>query len=96
MRHIQIELPDQSELVSLLQEIKLKVLKEAQPSNDSLFPKRDYLTRSELAHQYRISLPTVHKHIRCGLPSIKIGKRRLFSASAVAKYFEEKNKLSLK
>ncbi|MCA6381195.1 MAG: helix-turn-helix domain-containing protein [Cytophagales bacterium] len=91
MQHLQIQFPDQNDVKSLLKEVKLELLKEVQALEISKEPKVEYLTRQEIANKYRISLPTLHKHTTSGLPSIKIGKRRIYDPVEVAKYFKEKN-----
>lgn len=51
-------------------------------------PPINYKTRHEIAKDLRISLVTLHQHTLNGLPSIKIGKRRLYDPVQVQKYFE--------
>lgn len=91
MQHLQIQFPDQNDVKSLLKEVKLELLKEVQALEISKEAKVEYMTRQEIANKYRISLPTLHKHTVCGLPSIRIGKRRLYNPIEVTKYFEAKN-----
>lgn len=92
MQHLQIQLPDHEDLKVLLSSLKQEILKEFQ--NTSKKKEEDkFLTRSEVATKYRISLPTLNKHLHCGLPSFRVGKRRLFRPVEVAKYFADKNRL---
>jgi hypothetical protein len=53
---------------------------------------KNYLTRAEIALRFRISLPTLHKHTKNGLPSIKIGKRRIYNLQVVEHYLDSMNK----
>lgn len=50
-----------------------------------------YLTRNEICSRYRISLVTLHTLTdKLKIPSIKVGKRRLYEANEVEKYFTGK------
>lgn len=92
MQHLQIQLPDQEDFKVLLKSIKQELLQEFKRTSE----KKDedkFLTRSEVAAKYRISLPTLNKHLHCGLPSFRVGKRRLFKPTEVEKYFAHKNQL---
>lgn len=54
-------------------------------------PVSNLLTRKEMAEKLRICLATLNKHTKEGLPSRRVGKRRLYDPFEVAKYFKEKN-----
>lgn len=47
------------------------------------------LTRMEVARAYKISLPTVSKQIKHGLPFIRVGRKYLFDADHTRQYFEK-------
>jgi hypothetical protein len=91
MQHLHIQFPDSDDFKKLLKEIKLEIIKEAKAFEGRNKPTQEYLTRKELCIKYRISLPTLNKLTMLqGLPSIKIGKRRLYSSSAADEYFNTK------
>lgn len=60
-------------------------------TRDKLLQSKMLATRFELCVIFRVSLPTIHKHILAGMPSLKIGGRRLFRIDQVEKYFDDKN-----
>ncbi len=91
MQHLQIQFPDHNDVKSLLKEVKLELLQEVTFLKTQKDPETEYMTRQETAKKYRISLPTLHKHTINGLPSIRIGKRRLYNTVEVANYFKTKN-----
>ncbi|MEO9805484.1 MAG: helix-turn-helix domain-containing protein [Reichenbachiella sp.] len=45
------------------------------------------LTIKEVCEKYQISKPTLHKHMRCGLPFQKIGRKTVFMLQEVERYF---------
>lgn len=82
-------LDDLEELFNrLIKEQSGKIVATPKPTES---PISNLLTRIELAKKLSISLPTLNKHTKEGLPSIRIGKRRLYDPFEVAKYFKEKN-----
>lgn len=86
---------DQDDLRSMVREIFTKDIK---PDILEVVSKRTeneksvgkLKTRAEIAKHYRISLVTLGKHDRSGLPSIKVGHRRLYELEKVEQYFREK------
>ena len=44
------------------------------------------LTREEVSHIYKISLPTVHKMMKQGLPYQKIGRKTIFRKEDIEKF----------
>jgi hypothetical protein len=90
MQHLNVYLPDKTDFQSWIQEIKAEIIKELK---DEMSSKKEikpvYKTRAEIAREFRISLVTLHERTKEGLPSIKIGKRRLYESAAVQKYFAE-------
>jgi hypothetical protein len=79
-----------SELQALKQDIHnlrldvLSKLREVQPKQDTV---PDNLTRVEAAAFLRMSLTTLHKHLRAGMPSFKAGRKRLFEKQKIYEYF---------
>jgi excisionase family DNA binding protein len=49
------------------------------------------LTRDDICFILHLSYPTLHKHINAGMPSLKIGRKRMFKYELVEKYWQEKN-----
>lgn len=92
MQTINIQFPDKNDLLELLKEAKLSIAEEKGDETKDFKTIEDVtiLTRHEVASLYRISLPTLHKHTCNGLPSLKIGKRRLYRSDEVKKYFEKR------
>ncbi len=59
--------------------------------NSEQNPHYEYKTRKDIALQYKISLVTLNKLTRDGLPSVKMGKRRLYRPIDVYNYLHKKN-----
>ncbi len=93
MQNEQIQFPDQSDLKLLLDGIKTEILKEVKALGNTKESAVEYKTRQEIVTKYRITFPTLYRHMRAGLFSLKIGKRRLFDPVEVEKYFYAKNGL---
>jgi hypothetical protein len=86
---------DQDDLRSMVRDIFAKDIKPDilaavfSKKAESEKAKEGLKTRAEIAKHYRISLVTLGKHDRSGLPSIKVGKRRLYELDKVEQYFRE-------
>jgi hypothetical protein len=72
----------------LIKEQSRKTEVTPKPSESSV---SNLLTRKEMAEKLRICLATLNKHTNEGLPSKRVGKRRLYDPFEVAKYFKDKN-----
>jgi hypothetical protein len=92
MQQLNLVYPDKEDFQLWLKEIKQDIIREIR---SEVLPKEkprvQYKTRSEIAKDLRISLVTLHNHTVNGLPSVKIGKRRLYDPVQVEKYFEAIN-----
>lgn len=91
----QMVILDQDDLRSMVREIFTKdikpdILAVVSKRNENEKEAKKLMTRAELSKHYRISLVTLGKHDRSGMPSIKIGKRRLYELEKVEQYFREK------
>lgn len=92
MQQLNFVLPEKSDFQSWLQEIKLEIIKELRSEVVATKqPEVVYKTRAEIAKEFRISLVTLHERTKEGLPSIKVGKRRLYNPAEVKRYFQEHN-----
>lgn len=90
MQQFNLVLPEKSDFHSWLQEIKQEIIKEIREEvTATKTPKAVYKTRTEIAKEFRISLVTLHERTKEGLPSIKVGKRRLYNPEEVKKYFQQ-------
>ncbi|MCE2974299.1 MAG: helix-turn-helix domain-containing protein [Sediminibacterium sp.] len=96
MREIQFFIPDRQDFIELFDEMKNQITeihkKLESVKYESSSSEVKYLTRQETCLKFRISLPTLDKHIRAGLPSKKVGSKRLFNPNEVEKYFATKVK----
>jgi prophage antirepressor-like protein len=90
MQQLSVLLPEKADFQLWLKEVKQEILqeirKEAQAENKT---QTEYLTRKEIAKKYKISLVTLHQRTIQGMPSIKIGGRRLYNPIEVEKYLTE-------
>lgn len=88
----QLLIVDRNDLRSMLEEIAEKLRKsditKESASKKETAKRKVYLTRREVSKMLNISLVTLGKRQREGLPSIVIGKRRLYDLEAVEKYIE--------
>jgi hypothetical protein len=92
MVNYNLQLPTLDDFENLFKKlIKEQSSKIETNSSLSQSPISNLLTRSQLAKKLSISLTTLHKHTKEGMPSIRIGKRRLYDPFEVAKYFKSKN-----
>jgi len=92
MQQLNLVLPDKENFQLWLKEVKQEIIREIRSEViENKKPKVEYKTRSEIANTYRISLVTLNERTKEGLPSIKIGKRRLYDPLQVQKYFDENN-----
>jgi hypothetical protein len=83
---------NQNDLNSTTNRSKAQSVEQAASFKQQADQEVDYKTRKEIASKYRISLPTLHKHTLDGMPSFKVGKRRLYNPVDVAEYIAAKNK----
>jgi hypothetical protein len=93
MQQLNLSLPEKSDFRSWLNEVKQELI--AEIKNELVAkqkPEVVYKTRAEIAREFRISLVTLHERTKEGLPSIKVGKRRLYNPLEVQKYFEQHKK----
>ena len=91
MRNITINFPDKEEINLLIKNALIDLLPDiAKRSEQQGPPAVQYLTRSEVISKYKISMVTLHTHTVNGLPSIKVGRRRLYDSSVVENYFHKK------
>jgi len=92
MMNYNFQLPTEEDFHKLFQKViesALEKLQKKEPASHIQLP--DYMTRSETAVKCRMSLPTLNKHTKSGLPSVKIGKLRLYDPVKVKEYFDRKN-----
>lgn len=93
MTHLNLNLPDKEDFRMWLMEVKNEMLQEIRREvSEKSKPQLRYITRKEIAIKYKISLVTLHALTTNGMPSIKVGKRRLYDPDEVEKYFENINK----
>lgn len=91
MQHLTITFPDREDLSLLIEDALRKILPDiAKHSASSNVDQVEYLTRADVVKKYKISLVTLHNHTKLGLPSIKIGKRRLYQAEIIERHFGNK------
>lgn len=76
------------ELETLIENSVNKVL--VQQNTPPHHSQDERLTRREVCALYKISLPTVHKSMREGLPFEKLGRKTLFRREQVDSYFRNK------
>ena len=88
MQSLNLVLPDKEDFQLWLKEVKLEIIQELRKEVLAEKRKKDvqYLTRKEIASKYKISLVTLHQRTLQGMPSIKVGKRRLYDPEQVEKY----------
>lgn len=67
--------------------LTLKINPHLKESEASLVRKSEFRTVEEILKLLKISKPTLYKHLKLGLPSIKIGKLRRFDEDLVRNYF---------
>lgn len=48
------------------------------------------LTKKELAEELKISIPTIDRQLKLGMPCVKIGKAVRFELDEVVKWLKEK------
>jgi hypothetical protein len=88
----QLLIVDRNDLRSMLEEIAENLKKsdktKERASKKETAKRKVYLTRREISKMLNISLVTLGKRQREGLPSIVIGKRRLYDLEAVERYIE--------
>jgi hypothetical protein len=91
MQSLNVVLPDKEDfqrwIAEVKQEIILELRKEMVLRKDSE-PK--YLTRKEIAAKFKISLVTLHNLTTKGLPSLKVGKRRVYDYKSVETYLKNR------
>lgn len=88
-----INYPDTDDIKLWVRQAFLEVLQDFRKEmNSQQNPHFEYKTRAEIASQYKISLPTLNKLTREGLPSIKMGKRRLYRPADVYTYLQKKTR----
>ncbi len=94
---MEISLITQDNVRVIIQEELARFKQELEETTKMDFPQSpdDRLTRHDLCKIYKISLPTVHKYMKSGLPFEKIGRGTRFRRSDVDKYFRETAKSSL-
>lgn len=87
MQQLNFALPDKEDIHRWLKEIKQEIIIELKKEM-SVEKKSDiqYLTRAQMAKKFQISLVSLHHRTAQGLPSIKIGSRRLYDPIEVEKY----------
>jgi len=90
MRNISFNFPDEEEISRLIKDAVRELIPELKRQQVLEKPSPKYLTRQEVVEIYHISLVTLHNHTKLGLPSIKIGKRRLYSCEVIEKHFGNK------
>lgn len=87
MQQLNFALPDKDDFQRWLKEIKQEIIIELKKEmNSDKKTERHYLTRAQMAERFQISLVSLHHRTTQGLPSIKIGKRRLYDPVEVEKY----------
>lgn len=81
----------QADLQRKLDKMKHDIIQELSQNIGRKKETPEYLTRNEICTRYRISLVTLHSlTTKMKIPSIKVGKRRLYEAQQIEKYFNEK------
>lgn len=92
MQQLNLNYPDKEDFRLWFNEAKREILDEVlQVVSSKLKPSVEYKTRQEICEKYHISLVTLHERTKEGLPSFKIGKRRLYNPVEVEKYLNEHN-----
>lgn len=87
MQSLNVVLPDKEDFQRWIREVKQEIILELR--KEMILEKKaepEYLTRKEIAQRYKISLVTLHMRTVQGMPSIKVGKRRLYNPIEVEKY----------
>ncbi len=78
----------QADLQRKLDKLKQEIIAEVKNTIDNKKEEPKYLTRFEVSQKYRISLVTLHSlTVKMKLNSIKIGKRRLYEAGQLDRFF---------
>jgi hypothetical protein len=81
----------QADLQRKLDKMKSDIILEISQTFSEKKDDPKYLTRNEICERYRISLVTLHSlTTKLKIPSIKIGKRRLYESTEIEKFFNEK------
>jgi Helix-turn-helix domain len=91
MQSLNVVLPDKEDFQRWIKEVKQEIILELR--KEIVFerePEPEYLTRKEIAERFKISLVTLHHLTVRGLPSLKVGKRRVYDCKAVEKYLKSK------
>jgi|GEM_PF-1388410 len=92
MQHLNLVFPDKEDIQLWLKEVKQELIREIRSEViETRKPRIEFKTRAEIAQDYRISLVTLHARTKEGLPSVKVGKRRLYDPVQVQKYFDEQS-----
>ena len=92
MQQLNLSYPDKEDFKLWFNEAKKEILDEVmQVVSSKIKPPIEYKTRQEICEKYHISLVTLHERTKEGLPSLKIGKRRLYNFAEVEKYLDEYN-----
>lgn len=90
MQHLTITFPDKEDISLLIKDAIRELIPEISKQSSLERKLPEYLTRAEIVKKYHISLVTLHNHTKQGLPSIKIGKRRLYSCDVIEGHFNKK------
>jgi hypothetical protein len=81
----------QADLERKLDNFKRDIINEILQTISEKKEEPKYLTRNEICSRYRISLVTLHSlTTKLKIPSIKVGKRRLYESHEIEKYFNRK------
>lgn len=91
MQHQTITYPETEDIKLWVRQAFLEILQDFRKEiNSDQNPHFEYKTRKEIAEQYHISLVTLAKLTKSGLPSVKMGKRRLYRPIDVYNYLHKK------
>jgi excisionase family DNA binding protein len=92
MQNLNVVLPEKEDFQRWIREVKQEILLELRKEiTVEREHEPEYLTREEMSKKYRISLVTLNSlTVKMKIPSIKVGKRRLFEKKTVENYFNSK------
>lgn len=87
MANLSVEFPDKDDFYRWLKEAFKELMLETETKKSNpIKPPVEYKTIEELAAQLRVTKVTLNKRRKEGLPSVKIGHRRLYDPVEVEKY----------
>lgn len=92
MQSLNLVFPDKEDFKLWLNEVKQELIHEIKREvlTNKEQDSRQYMTRAEIAKKYRISLVSLGKRDKEGLPSIKMGKRRLYDPQLVEAFIKRR------